>query len=116
MRIRASVPRRRRSPGASDGDVQSVAAAVEELAASIKEIAGRAGKHVGQHTSKVAKTRIQQTVVRVSGLVDAATRIGEIITLITNIASQTNLLALNATIEAARAGEAGKGFAVVAAR
>ena len=68
----------------------------------------------GSNTSKVAKTRIQQTVVRVSGLVDAATRIGEIMTSITNIASQTNLLALNATIEAARAGEAGKGFAVVA--
>ena len=98
--------------GRLNGDVQSVAAAVEELAASIKEIAGRAD--ASGDTSKVAKTRIQQTVVRVSGLVDAATRIGEIMTLITNIASQTNLLALNATIEAARAGEAAKGFAVVA--
>ena len=44
----------------------------------------------------------------------SAERIGQVVGLITTIASQTNLLALNATLEAARAGAAGKGFAVVA--
>ncbi len=50
----------------------------------------------------------------VASLVEAATKIGEVTQLISDIADQTNLLALNATIEAARAGDAGKGFAVVA--
>ena len=47
-------------------------------------------------------------------LAEAPQKIGDVVKLISDIASQTNLLALNATIEAARAGQAGKGFAVVA--
>ena len=56
----------------------------------------------------------QHASARMQALVEASTRIGEVVKLINDIAGQTNLLALNATIEAARAGDAGKGFAVVA--
>ncbi len=57
----------------------------------------------------------EQTNAVVSGLSQAAQKIGAVVEMINNIGGQTNLLALNATIEAAPAGDAGKVFAVVAA-
>lgn len=56
----------------------------------------------------------QRSDQMVQGFFQAAQKISEVVSLITDIAYRTNLLALNATIEAARAGDAGKGFAVVA--
>ena len=96
----------------ASGNVQAVAGATEELSASIQEIARQAEDSSTIATEAVGRAEGANRTVQ--GLSEAAKRIGEVIHLITSIASQTNLLALNATIEAARAGEAGKGFAVVA--
>jgi methyl-accepting chemotaxis protein len=90
----------------------TVAAATEELSSSVAEI----GRQVTQST-KIAGEAVSEatrTNATVQGLSAAAQKIGDVVKLISDIASQTNLLALNATIEAARAGDAGKGFAVVA--
>jgi methyl-accepting chemotaxis protein len=55
-----------------------------------------------------------RTNATVQELQHDAPAIGEVVKLISEIASQTNLLALNAAIAAARAGDVGRGFAVVA--
>lgn len=94
------------------GNVQSSAAATEEITSSVNEISRQM-----QEASRVVQTAVGQarrTDASINHLSQAATRIGDVVKLITAIAEQTNLLALNATIEAARAGEVGRGFAVVA--
>jgi methyl-accepting chemotaxis protein len=92
--------------------VATAAAGAEELAASVGEI----GRQVAE-SARIAGEAVEQartTDRSVGGLSEAASKIGDVVNLISDIAARTNLLALNATIEAARAGDAGRGFAVVA--
>jgi len=101
--------------GASDdasSNVQSVASAARQLSGSVDEIARQV--HESSNIAHEAVGQAEKTDARIQDLSQAASRIGDVVKLITAIAEQTNLLALNATIEAARAGDAGRGFAVVA--
>ncbi len=90
----------------------SVAAAAEELSMSVNEISSQTASSTQITQNAVESAQKSETLV--TGLVESAQKVGEVTSLISDIADQTNLLALNATIEAARAGEAGKGFAIVA--
>ncbi len=89
-----------------------VASATEELAASVNEISSQMSNSVKVVGEAVEEAQHSEELV--ATLIEAASKIGAVTQLISDIAAQTNLLALNATIEAARAGDAGKGFAVVA--
>jgi methyl-accepting chemotaxis protein len=98
--------------GQMSANVQTVATATEELSSSIQEIARQVAQSAT--VSERAVERTKATDATVQALAERTHQVGNVVKLISSIASQTNLLALNATIEAARAGEAGKGFAVVA--
>jgi methyl-accepting chemotaxis protein len=93
-------------------NVDAVSGATAQLVASAHEIFALVRNSTELICQAVEGARqADETVVL---LADGAKKIGDIVKMISEIASQTNLLALNATIEAARAGHAGKGFAVVA--
>ncbi|UDF04294.1 globin-coupled sensor protein [Asticcacaulis sp. AND118] len=92
--------------------VSSVASATEELSKSINEVSSQISN--AAHSISGTVRLMDASRADINNLLESARQIGEVVNLISDIASQTNLLALNATIEAARAGEAGRGFAVVA--
>ncbi|WP_274366043.1 methyl-accepting chemotaxis protein [Paenibacillus thermotolerans] len=121
-------------------DVEKQVRSLEETAETVKEMSAGT-QHVASNAHTVSSTAadtaqkaeegvlairtaegqmnsINRTVSGlgkvVRGLGERSQEIGQIIEVITGIATQTNLLALNAAIEAARAGEDGRGFAVVA--
>jgi methyl-accepting chemotaxis protein len=93
-------------------NIQSVAGATEEITSSVNEISRQVAE--ASRIAGEAVNQAQNNETSIAQLSQSASRIGDVIKLITAVAEQTNLLALNATIEAARAGEAGRGFAVVA--
>lgn len=110
-----------------------IATAAEEMSQTILDIARNASvasqtsaEAIGlaQKGSNVALgaietvDRVHLSTVELADMIKklgrSSAEIGDIVTVIKDIADQTNLLALNAAIEAARAGEQGRGFAVVA--
>ncbi|MCL5062407.1 MAG: phosphate/phosphite/phosphonate ABC transporter substrate-binding protein [Nitrospirae bacterium] len=89
---------------------------VADSAKQASDIAEEGGKTVfaGIEGLKKVTASVENSSKIITELGQRAASIGEILSLIEDIADQTNLLALNAAIEAARAGEQGRGFAVVA--
>jgi len=115
------------------GDTEQVATAINQMSSTVQEVsrntqdtsdAARSALAQAQEGRKVVNRAIEaitslsaevQEAASVIGKLEAQSEsIGQVLTVIRNIAGQTNLLALNAAIEAARAGEHGRGFAVVA--
>lgn len=99
--------------------LEEIASTIEETTATITQNTDNA-RHA--NTTSIASYEfaekggelVNSAVSSINEISESSKKIGEIISVINEIAFQTNLLALNAAVEAARAGEQGRGFAVVA--
>jgi len=99
--------------------LEETAAALDEITATVRAASARATEardrvHETRQSAAKSGDIVRSAVDAMGRIEDSSSKIGQIITVIDEIAFQTNLLALNAGVEAARAGEAGRGFAVVA--
>ncbi len=102
------------------------ASALEEIASTLEETSATVSQNTdnSKHANETSMASsdfaekggilVNSAVESINEISASSKRIGEIISVIDEIAFQTNLLALNAAVEAARAGEQGRGFAVVA--
>lgn len=114
-------------------EIAGASAAINEMAVSIDQVSSNASEStsVAERSVTIAnkgaevvqatingmdniREQIQETSKRIKRLGESSQEIGDIISLINDIADQTNILSLNAAIQASMAGDAGRGFAVVA--
>ena len=112
--------------GASSKAINEMAVSIDQVSSNAAEsaaVAERAveiannGAEVVQDTiigMDTIRGQIQETSKRIKRLGESSQEIGDIVSLINDIADQTNILSLNAAIQASMAGDAGRGFAVVA--